>query len=150
MSIIENKEIPSIIVGASLHHAMQKITENTTGEERKKLLRIAGQAVLDFLKENDIVKDRMTLSDVKHVFVDVLDLLDDLKIEDKENEIVFKLINPLLADCLREAYLTNTPVFCPYIGVIEILYSQINKTKLDLTAVEPQKEGNLELTFRKC
>ncbi|MEW6064486.1 MAG: hypothetical protein ACOY3U_01560 [Bacillota bacterium] len=149
MCVKENREITSLFVNATWY-GMNKAMENMTDEEIKKFNKAAGQGVIDYLNKKGLIKEGMTLDDVKHAVVDVLKIPREVKIEDKGDKLVVELRGSVVTDFLKEAYEENiSTIFCPWIGVQAILYPEITKTKMECVDTKPTEEGNLILTFKK-
>jgi hypothetical protein len=105
--------------------------------------------ITNFLKNKGLIKDGMDEEDIRQLFVEVFGLSEDLIIEDRGKEVVFRVIKPVLTDFLEEVVKNNlTPYVCPFVGVLSNIYSEAKKVKLMLVDVKPESK-EVELIFKK-
>ncbi len=139
------------ILLSALYYGINKAISEVLGLGGMVLGRRTSKEMVNFLKDEGILKENMSFEDIKELFVDKFGLSEDLKIEDSGKEVVFYVIKPTLK-MYREKMKDEKiePYVSPFIYLLADIYEKINggKFKLTLKQVESQPDC-IKVIFKK-
>jgi len=142
------RKIDPIFVSA-LYYGINKAVVDIVGTGGQVLGRESAKEMISFLKEEGILKENMTDREIRDLFVNLFGLAEDLKIEDREEEVVFQVIKPVLTPFLERVMKERiTPYVCPFMYLLSEIYSQNRGYKLMFKNTVPGKE-DVKLIFKK-
>ncbi|WP_456371561.1 hypothetical protein [Methanocaldococcus sp.] len=136
---------------SALYYSINKSIGDVMGSGGMVLGRRASKEMIDFLKDEGILKENMSFEDIKELFVDKFGLSEDLKIEDSGKEVVFYIVKPTLTKFLQKIKEQNLkPFVCPFIHLLSYLYEELNNHKFRLMLTDVQQEHDtVKLIFKK-
>ncbi|WP_456375412.1 hypothetical protein [Methanocaldococcus sp.] len=136
---------------SALYYSINKSIGDVMGSGGMVLGRRASKEMIDFFREEGILKDDMSFDDIKELFVNKFGLSEDLKIENKEDSVIFYVIKPTLSKFLQKINEHNLkPYICPFIHLLSYLYEELNNHKFRLMLTDVQQEHDtVKLTFKK-
>jgi len=133
----------------ALFYGINKGIEEVMGRSSMVLSRRVSTAIMEFLRRKKLVYEGMSILEIKKLFVDVFGLAEDLIIIERYNEVVFKVIKPVLTAFLEEVRNGNVkPYICSFIGVLSLIYSEAKGIRLMLLDVKPQDDF-INIVFKK-
>ncbi len=136
---------------SALYYGINKSIGDVMGSGGMVLGRRTSKEMVNFLKDEGILKENMSFEDIKELFVDKFGLSEDLKIEDSGKEVVFYVIKPTLSKFLQKIKEQNLkPFVCPFIHLLSYLYEELNNYKFRLMLTDVQQEHDtVKLIFKK-
>jgi len=142
------KKIDPIFVSA-LYYGINKAIVDIIGTGGQVLGRETAREMIAFLRDEGILKGDMKDEDIRDLFVGVFGLSEDLKIEDRGEEVVFHVVKPTLHQFLKRAMEERiTPYICPFIYLLSEIYSQSKGYRLMFKNTVPEGES-VKLIFKK-
>ncbi len=140
------------IILSALYYGINKAISEVLGPGGMVVGRRASKEMVNFLKDEGILKDNMSFEDIKNLFVNEFGLSEDLLIEDNGKEVVFNVIKPTLHIFLKRMVEEKIePYVCPFIYLLADIYEKINgnKFKLTLKHVDNTQPDSIKVIFKK-
>ncbi|WP_456371560.1 hypothetical protein [Methanocaldococcus sp.] len=139
------------ILLSALYYGINKAISEVLGPGGMVLGRRASKEMVNFLKDEGILKENMSIEDIKNLYVNEFELSEDLSIEDTGKEVIFTIIKPTLKmyrEKMNDEHIE--PYVSPFIYLLADIYEKINdgKFKLTLKQVESQPDC-IKVIFKK-
>ncbi|CAB3289972.1 conserved protein of unknown function [Methanocaldococcus lauensis] len=139
------------ILLSALYYGINKAISEVLGPGGMVVGRRASKEMVNFLKDEGILKDNMSFDDIKKLYVNEFELSEDLSIEDNGKEVIFTIIKPTLT-IYREKMKDEKiePYVSPFIYLLADIYEKINngRFKLTLKQVDSQSDS-IKVVFKK-